>query len=235
MTARDLLEEARRLGLILSVNESGGLRINGKPEAVGSYTAQHREMLAQEKRVLIDLVRGGDPETWGGRSSEEIARAARLEFALAYRAKIEAEFDPGVPEWLEWAFWCLFYDAMEGFVRWGLGEHWPQVREGAEDQSQAAGMRERALENWAGWHRERERHSARWNRMTEEWISKRDELMLNAESWAWRAFLTELARHNPEAESQEQIDPWVDLRPWALYLTRWGRDLRLVWSDKEAA
>jgi hypothetical protein len=230
MTAAELIALANEAGLILKINEKGGLRIDGKN--ADEFVARYREHLTREKAAILALLRG---ETL--LSGEDTARQARMEFALAFHARLEVEAEKNIPGWLEWAFWCAFNDAMEGFVRWGLGEQWPQVQEAAQERSQAVAMRERALERWAGAHRERERHrySARWDALDDEWRKKRDELAIEAETWAWRAYLVELALRNPEGNDQQQLDFWADLSPWALWLARNGRAYGLVWNDREAA
>lgn len=231
MTASELVALAKDTGLILKINQQGGLRVDGRN--ADEFVARYREHLIQEKSAILALLRGETPLV----PDEDIAHQARMEFAQAFAAKIEAESDPGVPEWLEWAFWCLFNDAMEGFISWGLGEQWPQVQEAAQERPQAIGMRERALTGWASWHRERERHrySARWGDIGDVWIERRDQLALECEAWAWRAYLLELALRNPEGDDQQRLDLWVDLRPWALWLAHNGRANGLVWSDREAA
>lgn len=228
MTASELIALAKDAGLILKINQQGGLRVDGRN--ADEFVAHYREHLIHNKSAILALLRGETPPI----PDEDIARQARLEFTLAFAARVEQDVDAGVPEWLEWAFWCLFADAMEGFVRWGLGEIWPQVQAAAEDPRQASEMRHRALEGWASWHRERERHrySRQWGKENQAWASQRDELALEAETWAWRAYLLELALKNPQ---DSDFDPWVDLRPWALFLARHGRRLGLVWSDREAA
>lgn len=231
MTARELMEIAAAAGLQFFL-EGEGLRLGG----IGAedFAKRHREEIKRLKQEILAVLRG-EPLPEAENAQEE--PNSRLEFALAFAARMEQEVDAGAPEWLEWAFWCLFADAMEGFVRWGLGEVWPQVQAAAEDPHQASEMRHRALEGWASWHRERERHrySRQWSEIDQAWEARRDELALETETWAWRAYLLELARHNPEITNEEALDPWVDLRPWALWLARNGKRLGLVWSDREAA
>jgi hypothetical protein len=230
MTASELVALAQQAGVTLEINTQGGLRVSGK--TAEEFTGRYREHLTREKAAILALLRGETPL-----ADEDIPRQARMEFALAFQAKLEMEAEPNVPSWLEWAFWCLFNDAMEGFVRWGLGEQWPQVQEAFQERSQAVALRERALERWAGAHRERERHRylARWDSLDEEWRKKRDELAIECETWAWRAYLVEVALRNPEGSDQQQLDFWVDLSPWALWLARNGRAQGLVWSEREAA
>jgi len=230
MNAAELIALANDAGLILKINEKGGLRIDGR--SAEEFVARYREHLVREKAAILALLRGE-----ALLSDEDVAYQARMEFALAFHARLEMEAEPNVPGWLEWAFWCLFNDAMEGFVRWGLGEVWPQVQEVAQERSQAVALRERALERWANAHRERERHrySARWDALDDEWRKKRDEIATECETWAWRAYLVEVALRNPEGSDQQQLDFWVDLSPWALWLARNGRAQGLVWSEREAA
>jgi len=230
MNAAELIALANDAGLILKINEKGGLRIDGR--SAEEFVARYREHLVREKAAILALLRGE-----ALLSDEDVAYQARMEFALAFHARLEMEAEPDVPGWLEWAFWCLFNDAMEGFVRWGLGEQWPQVQEAAQERPQAVALRERALERWAGAHRERERHrySARWDALDDEWRKKRDEIATECETWAWRAYLVEVALRNPEGSDQRQLDFWVDLNPWALWLARNGRAQGLVWSEREAA
>jgi len=230
MTASELVALAQQAGVTLEINTQGGLRVSGK--TAEEFTGRYREHLTREKTAILALLRGETPL-----ADEDIPRRARMEFALAFHTKLEVEAEPNVPGWLEWAFWCLFSDAMEGFVRWGLGEQWPQVQKVAQERSQAVALRERALERWAGAHRERERHrySARWDALDDEWRKKRDELTIECETWAWRAYLVEVALRNPEGSDQRQLDFWVDLNPWALWLAKNGRTWGLVWSDREAA
>ena len=230
MTASELVALAQQAGVTLEINTQGGLRVSGK--TAEEFTGRYREHLTREKTAILALLRGETPL-----ADEDIPRRARMEFALAFHTRLEMEAEPDVPGWLEWAFWCLFNDAMEGFVRWGLGEQWPQVQEAAQERSQAVALRERALERWAGAHRERERHrySARWDALDDEWRKKRDELTIECETWAWRAYLVEVALRNPEGSDQRQLDFWVDLNPWALWLAKNGRTWGLVWSDREAA
>ena len=230
MTASELVALAQQAGVTLEINTQGGLRVSGK--TAEEFTGRYREHLTREKTAILALLRGETPL-----ADEDIPRRARMEFALAFHTKLEVEAEPNVPGWLEWAFWCLFSDAMEGFVRWGLGEQWPQVQEVAQERSQAVALRERALERWAGAHRERERHrySARWDALDDEWRKKRDEIATECETWAWRAYLVEVALRNPEGSDQQQLDFWVDLSPWALWLARNGRAQGLVWSEREAA
>lgn len=231
MTASELIALAKDAGLILKINQQGGLRVDGRN--ADEFVARYREYLIQQKSAILALLRGETPPI----PDEDITRQARLEFALAFAARVEQEVDAGVPEWLEWAFWCLFADAMEGFVRWGLGEIWPQVQAAAEAPRQASEMRHRALEGWASWHRERERHrySARWGNLDEARLVQQDQLGLECETWAWRAYLLELALKNPQAANESEIDPWVDLQPWAMFLAKNGRKLGLVWTDWRAA
>ena len=230
MTASELVALAQQAGVTLEINTQGGLRVSGK--TAEEFTGRYREHLTREKTAILALLRGETPL-----ADEDIPRRARMEFALAFHTKLEVEAEPNVPGWLEWAFWCLFSDAMEGFVRWGLGEQWPQVQEVAQERSQAVALRERALERWANAHRERERHrySARWDALDDEWRKKRDEIATECETWAWRAYLVEVALRNPEGSDQQQLDFWVDLSPWALWLARNGRAQGLVWSEREAA
>ncbi|MCX7602125.1 MAG: hypothetical protein N2Z75_09335 [Meiothermus sp.] len=229
MTALELLQAAKMAGVQL-VEEEGRLSLEGAEENIEAFMARYGEILKARRKEVVTLLRG--------EVADDTRRAqARLEFALAFSAKLEQEMDAGVPEWLEWAFWCLFNDAMEGFVRWGLGEMWLQVQEAALDRQQAAGMRQRALEGWASWYRERERHrySARWGNLDEAWTAQRDQLALECETWAWRAYLLELALKNPQTANESEIDPWVDLRPWAVLLAKNGQKLGLVWTDRRAA
>ena len=230
MTASELVALAQQAGVTLEINTQGGLRVSGK--TAEEFTGRYREHLTREKTAILALLRGETPL-----ADEDIPRRARMEFALAFHTRLEMEAERNVPGWLEWAFWCLFSDAMEGFVRWGLGEQWPQVQEVAQERSQAVALRERALERWAGAHRERERHrySARWDALDDEWRKKRDEIATECETWAWRAYLVEVALRNPEGSDQRQLDFWVDLNPWALWLAKNGRTWGLVWSDREAA
>lgn len=233
MTARELMEIAAAAGLQFFL-EGESLRLGG-PEAA-DFVKRYREEIRRLKQEILAVLRG-EPEPLPESPKQQEEPDPRLEFALVFAAKVEQEVDAGVPEWLEWAFWCLFADAMEGFVRWGLGDIWPQVQAAAEDSQRASEMRHRALEGWVSWHRERERHrySRQWGKADQAWEARRDELALEAETWAWRAYLLELARHNLEALSEKTLDPWVDLRPWALWLARNGKRLGLVWSDREAA
>jgi hypothetical protein len=230
MTASELVALAQQAGVTLEINKQGGLRVSGK--TAEEFISRYREHLIREKTAILALLRGETPL-----ADEDIPRQARMEFALAFHTRLEMEAERNVPGWLEWAFWCLFNDAMEGFVRWGLGEQWPQVQEAAQERSQAVALRERALERWASAHRERERHrySARWDALDDEWRKKRDELHIECETWAWRAYLVEVALRNPEDNDQRQLDFWVDLSPWALWLAKNGRTWGLVWSDREAA
>ncbi|MES4792090.1 MAG: hypothetical protein C4321_03090, partial [Chloroflexota bacterium] len=225
--ATELMRLAEEAGVMIGINEQGGLRFTGR--RAEDFVRRHQEALIAAKGAILAILRG-EPESLN----------PRMEFARAYQAKIEGEIDQGVPEWLEWAFCCLFNDAMQAFVRWGLGDSWTQVRDAASNPLQARGMRERALERWTKAHLERERHrySARWGEMDDyhpAWRARRDELAQEAELWAWRAYLLEIARRNPEATQERDMDLWADLRPWALWLHRNGRANGLVWSDREAA
>lgn len=232
MNAIDLMRLAEESGLAFEINEQGGMRIIGKNAE--EFAQRHREALVAAKPAILAILRG-EPEPPA--KPYIVPLNPRMEFALAYQAKIEGDIDQGIPEWLEWAFCCLFNDAMEGFVRWGLGDAWAQIQSAADDPSQARGMRERALERWARAHLERERHrySARWGEMDDAWRVKRDELAQEAELWAWRAYLLEIAQRNSEATQEHDMDLWADLRPWALWLHRSGRAHGLVWNDREAA
>lgn len=233
MTARELMEIAAAAGLQFFL-EGESLRLGGL--GAEDFVKRYREDIKRLKPEILAILRGEPlPESEPPKPQE--ALNPRLEFALAFAARVEQEVDAGVPEWLEWAFWCLFADAMEGFVRWGLDEIWPQVQAAAEDPRQASEMRRRALEGWASWHRERERHrySARWGNLDEAWLAQRDQLGLEAETWAWRAYLLELALKNPQTANESEIDPWVDLRPWAVLLAKNGQKLGLVWTDRRAA
>lgn len=228
MTAQELIRLAEENGL--HFYEEDGKLFLSRNEV--EFISRYREEIKRLKPEILALLRGEPlPES----SEPQEALNPRLEFALAFAARVEQEVDAGVPEWLEWAFWCLFADAMEGFVRWGLDELWPRVQAAAEDRQQAAELRQRALEGWASWHRERERHryTRQWGEADRAWEARRDELALEAETWAWRAYLLELALKNPQRS--DDLDPWVDLRPWALFLARHGRRLGLVWGDREAA
>lgn len=222
MTAKELMEAAENAGCFFVV-EDNAFKLIGKDSQ--EFVQRYREEIKRNKQAIRALLRGETPPI----SDDDIAERARLEFTLAFYTKLEAEAEKGVPEWLEWAFWYLFNDAMEGFVRWGLGEHWPQVQEAAQERQQAIGMRERALERWARVHVKRERHRYKGE------IEPRDQFALECETWAWRAYLVEVALRNPEGNDQQQLDLWVDLEAWALWLARNGRAHGLVWNDREAA
>ncbi len=150
---------------------------------------------------------------------------ARLEFALAYEGKLEAEAEEGAPDWLVYVMWCLVADALNGFVLRGLGNDWGKVQDAV-----AAGkhreLRERALERWVEAYKRMEGHRFQMRWEDESWWEELHRLGQEAELWAWRAWLVELARKNPEAETQDQLDPWVDLRPWAVWLARNGTQAR---------
>ncbi|UZX16538.1 hypothetical protein KQ693_05775 [Thermus sp. PS18] len=215
-----LLEEAESRGLRFEA-EGDRLALKGPEEGRKAFVAEHGEAVRALKPFLLSLLleRGRGPEM-----------QARLEFALAYEAKLEAEAEENVPDWLAYATWCLLADALNGFVLRGLGELWPAVQE-AVAGGKAKELRARALERWAEAFRRLEAH-----RMTMRWEDPAfweglHRLSREAEEWAWKAFLVELARKNPEASTQEELDPWVDLRPWALYLAREGRRLGLVWRE----
>lgn len=229
MTASELIALAEDSGVFLTISPEGKLRVGGRGSE--DFAARYREHLMREKGAILAILRGESTPQVDG----DIQQRARLELALALSAKMEQELDPGIPEWLEWAFVSLFYDAMEGLVRWGLGDIWPQVQ--AVAQEEVSGMRHRALVGWARSHRELERHrySARWGVIDEPWKSRRDELALEAETWAWRAYLLEAALRNPEGDDLQRLDLWVDFRPWALWLSRNGQGNGLVWSDRGAA
>ena len=229
MTALELLKAAKRYGVEL-VEVDGRLGLEGAEENIQAFMARYGEALKARKKEVLALLRGEVAE------DEDTRRAqARLEFALAFTAKLEAEAEEerGVPDWLAYATWCLVSDAMEGFVRWGLGDAWPAIREACQDRAEARGLRERALEKWAEAHRKREalRAELRWNDPL--WRFQMEELGNEAETWAWRAFLVELALRNPDVpdEAAPGFDPWVDLGPWARYLAQNGGRLRLIWRE----
>lgn len=231
MTALELLKAAKRYGVEL-VEVDGRLSLEGAEENIQAFLARYGEALKARKKEVLALLRGEVAEDEDARRAQ-----ARLEFALAFTAKLEAEAEEerGVPDWLAYATWCLVGDAMEGFVRWGLGDAWSAIQEACQDRAEARGLRERALERWAVAHRRREalRAEMRWN--DPQWHYHMEELGLQAETWAWRAFLVELALRNPQAGSEMEagFDPWVDLRPWVAWFARNGKRLGLVW--KEAA
>lgn len=227
MTALEVLLAAQKAGVQL-VDEGGRLGLEGHDGNIQAFMARYGEALKARRREVLALLRGEvDEDTKRGQ--------ARLEFALAYTAKLEAEAEEeaGVPTWLVYATWCLVGDAMEGFVRWGLGEDWPAIQEACQDRAEARGLRERALEKWAEAHSKREalRAELRWN--DPQWHLWMDQLGHEAETWAWRAFLVELALKNPGASSEvgKGFDPWVDLTSWAHYLAQNGKRLRLVWRE----
>lgn len=226
MTALELLRAAQKAGVRL-VEEEGRLGLEGATENIEAFMARYGEALKARRKEVLALLRG--------EVDEDTRRAqARLEFALAFTAKVDAEAEgEQVPDWLAYATWCLVADAMEGFVRWGLGDAWPAIQEACQDRAEARGLRERALEQWAEAHRKREalRTEMRWNDPL--WHYQMEELGFEAETWAWRAFLVELALKNPEAASEEApgFDPWVDLTPWAHFLAQNGKRLRLTWRE----
>ena len=226
MTALELLRAAQTAGVRL-VDEGGRLGLEGHGENINAFMTRYGEALKARRREVLALLRG--------EVDEDTRRAqARLEFALAYTAKLDQESEgESAPDWLAYAVWCLVGDAMEGFVRWGLGDAWPAIQEACQDRAEARGLRERALERWAEAHKRREmlRAEMRWN--DPQWHYQMEELGSQAETWAWRAFLVELALRNPQAgnEMEAGFDPWVDLAPWAHYLAQNGRRLRLAWRE----
>jgi hypothetical protein len=226
MTALEVLLAAQKAGVQL-VDEGGRLGLEGHGENINAFMARYGEALKARRKEVLALLRG--------EVDEDTRRAqARLEFALAYTAKLDQESEgESAPDWLAYAVWCLVGDAMEGFVRWGLGDAWPAIQEACQDRAEAKGLRERALEKWAEAHSKREalRAELRWN--DPQWHLWMDQLGHEAETWAWRAFLVELALKNPGASSEVEkgFDPWVDLRPWAVWLARNGRSLGLAWRD----
>ena len=226
MTALEVLLAAQKAGVQL-VDEGGRLGLEGHGENINAFMARYGEALKARRKEVLALLRG--------EVDEDTRRAqTRLEFALAYTAKLDQESEgESAPDWLAYAVWCLVGDAMEGFVRWGLGEDWPAIQEACQDRAEAKGLRERALEKWAEAHSKREalRAELRWN--DPQWHLWMDQLGHEAETWAWRAFLVELALKNPGASSEVEkgFDPWVDLTPWAVWLARNGRSLGLAWRD----
>lgn len=226
MTALELLRAAQATGVRL-VDEGGRLGLEGHGENINAFMARYGEALKARRKEVLALLRG--------EVDEDTRRAqARLEFALAYTAKLDQESEgESAPDWLAYAVWCLVGDAMEGFVRWGLGDAWPAIQEACQDRAEARGLRERALERWAEAHRRREalRAEMRWN--DPQWHLWMEQLGQEAEMWAWRAFLVELALKNPNAQSEmdQGFDPWVDLAPWVHYMVQNGRRLRLAWRE----
>lgn len=224
--ALEVIREAEARGLRF-VEQDGRLGLEGPEEVRAAFRQEYGEVIPVLKGAILALLRG--------EARLDEAMEARLEFALAFTAKLEAEAEEeaGVPTWLAYATWCLVGDAMEGFVRWGLGDAWPAIQEACQDRAEARGLRERALERWAEAHSKREalRAELRWN--DPQWHLWMDQLGHEAETWAWRAWLVELALKNPGASSEAEkgFDPWVDLTPWVRYLARNGKRLRLVWRE----
>lgn len=220
--ALEVIREAEARGLRF-VEQDGRLGLEGPEEVRAAFRQEYGEVIPVLNGTILALLRG--------EARLDEAMEARLEFALAYEAKLETEAEEdGAPAWLAYAMWCLLADALNGFVLRGLGEDWPKIQ-AAVASGKGRELRERALERWAEVYKAMEAHRVQMRWEDEAWREELCRMGQEAELWAWRAWLVELARKNPEAETQDQLDPWVDLRPWAVWLARNGRSLGLAWRD----
>ncbi len=220
--ALEVIREAEARGLRF-VEQDGRLGLEGPEEVRAAFRQEYGEVIPVLKGAILALLRG--------EARLDEAMEARLEFALAYEAKLEMEAEEdGAPAWLAYTMWCLLADALNGFVLRGLGDDWPKVQ-AAVASGKGRELRERALERWAEAYKAMEAHRFQMRWEDEAWREELRRMGQEAELWAWRAWLVELARKNPEAETQDELDPWVDLRPWAVWFARNGKRLGLVWKE----
>jgi len=225
MSLAELVKALDEEGLTLAV-EGGRPKFVGNLEAARAFLARHREELTRYRGLLAHFLI----------TTQDDTQEAREVFALAYEAKLRAEAEEeigrNVPYWLAYAFWCLLTDALSGYVRWGLERYtWAALLETVEE-SQHVGLEIRALERWARAHATREAHLFACRFGDPEWEARKEELALEAESWAWRAWLVALAVRNRRGVSR--LDPWVDLSPWVRLLAKHGRAWRLVFREEAA-
>ena len=220
--ALEVIREAEARGLRF-VERDGRLGLEGPEEVRAAFRQEYGEVIPVLKGAILALLRG--------EARLDEAMEARLEFALAYEAKLEMEAEEdGAPAWLAYAMWCLLADALNGFVLRGLGDDWPKIQ-AAVASGKGRELRERALERWAEAYKAMEAHRFQMRWEDEAWREELRRMGQEAELWAWRAWLVELARKNPEAETQDQLDPWVDLSPWVRLLAKHGRAWGLVWRE----
>jgi hypothetical protein len=225
MSLAELLKALDEEGLTLAV-EGGRPKFVGNLEAAKAFLARHREELTRYRGLLAHFLI----------TTQDDTQEAREAFALAYEAKLRAEAEEeigrDVPHWLAYAFWCLLADALSGYVRWGLERcTWAALLEAVEE-GQYVGLEVRALERWAQAHLAREAHLAALRFEDPAWVEEKEELALEAETWAWRAWLVALAIRNRRGVSR--LDPWVDLSPWVRLLAKNGRAWRLAFREEAA-
>ncbi len=225
MSLAELVKALDEEGLTLAV-EGGRPKFVGNVEAARAFLARYREELNAYRGLLAHFLI----------TTQDDTPEAREEFALAYEAKLRAEAEEeigrNVPYWLAYAFWCLFTDALSGYVRWGLERYtWAALLEAVEE-GQHVGLEVRALERWARAHLTREAHLFACRFGDPEWEARKEELANEAEVWAWRAWLVALAVRNRRGVSW--LDPWVDLSPWVRLLAQHGRAWRLAFREEAA-
>jgi|GEM_PF-2936566 len=225
MSLAELVKALDEEGLTLAV-EGGRPKFVGNLEAARAFLARHREEMAHYRDLLAHFLI----------TTQDDIQEAREAFALAYEAKLRAEAEEeigrNVPYWLAYASWCLLTDALSGYIRWGLERYtWAALLEVVEE-GQHVGLEVRALERWARAHATREAHLAALRFENPAWVEKKEELALEAESWAWRAWLVALAVRNRRGVSR--LDPWVDLSPWVRLLAKHGRAWRLAFREEAA-
>jgi len=225
MSLAELMKALDEEELTLAV-EGGRPKFVGNLEAARAFLARHQEELTRYRDLLAHFLI----------TTQDDAQEAREAFAMAYEARlrVEAEEEIGrnVPYWLAYAFWCLLTDTLSGYVRWGLERYiWAALLEAVEE-GRYVGLEVRALERWAQAHLAREAHLATLRFEEPAWVEKKEELALEAEAWAWRAWLVALAVRNRRGVSR--LDPWVDLSPWVCLLAKHGRAWRLAFREEAA-
>lgn len=106
--ALEVVREAEARGLRF-VKQDGRLGLEGPEEVRAAFRQEYGEVIPVLKGAILTLLRD--------EARLDEAMEARLEFALAYEAKLEMEAEEdGAPAWLAYTMWCLLADALNGFV-----------------------------------------------------------------------------------------------------------------------